>query len=79
MVSHLSDKPFKAKIEDTEFARSVLDGEITFGSETRIKAILQTIETELKNGSGKKTYEHTIKKVEDIIDYDRVDQLKADL
>ncbi|MFA7054925.1 MAG: hypothetical protein WC134_00150 [Acholeplasmataceae bacterium] len=78
-TSSLSEKPFKAKIEDSDFRRRVLDGEISFGSETRIKVILQTIETELKDGSGKKTYEHSIIKVEDIIDHDKGDQLKADL
>ncbi|MDD4070570.1 MAG: hypothetical protein PHF05_09025 [Candidatus Izemoplasmatales bacterium] len=78
-TSSLSDKPFKAKIEDSEFRRRVLDGEITFGSETRIKVILQTVETELKDGTGKKTYEHTIIKVEDIIDHDIGDQIKADI
>ena len=78
-TSSLSDKPFKAKIEDSEFRRRVLDGDISFGSETRLKVILQTIETELKDGSGKKTYEHTIIKVEDIVDHDKGDQLKANL
>lgn len=78
-TSSLSEKPFKAKIEDSDFRRRVLDGEISFGSETRIKVILQTIETELKDGSGKKTYEHSIIKVEEIIDHDKGDQLKADL
>lgn len=78
-TSSLSDKPFKARIEDSEFRRRVLEGEISFGSETRIKVILQTIETELKDGTGKKTYEHTIIKVEDIIDHDKGDQIKADI
>jgi len=78
-TSSLSDKPFKARIEDSEFRRRVLEGEISFGSETRIKVILQTIETELKDGSSKKTHEHSIIKVEDIIDHDKGDQLKADL
>lgn len=78
-TSSLSEKPFKAKIEDSDFRRRVLDGEISFGSETRIKVILQTIETELKDGSGKKTYEHSIIKVEDIINHDKGDQLQVEL
>lgn len=41
--------------------------------------VIQTIETVLKDGSGKKTYEHTIIKVEEIIEHDRGNQLKADL
>jgi len=78
-TSSLTEKPLKAKIEDMDFKRKVLDGEISFGTETRIKVVLQTFETELKDGSGKKSHEHTIIKVEEIIEHDRSNQLKADL
>jgi hypothetical protein len=65
--SSLSDKQFKATIEDNDFRRKVEQGEITFGTETRIEVVLQTIETELQDGSGKKEYKHSILKVENVI------------
>ncbi len=77
--SSLSEKPIKAKIEDSEFRRKVSEGVITFGSETRIEVILQTTTSTLTDGSEKKTTEHKILKVEKVIDAEKVDQLKADI
>lgn len=76
--SSFNDKPFKAKIEDDKFKLGVKNGNISFGTDTRLKVVLQTIETSTKDGTDRKKYEHSILKVEDIIDPDSTENVSMD-